>query len=353
KELPQLKSFCDLVVPCGKIADLFCSDGQVLIMKKKGESKLIFDAKGQNYSFKQSGGYGICPATACFDGKYAWIPMMCYGKPSRLLVIDVEKEKVTELKEESGLPTEVPDKNFSPALSAAPLGPGKAFLVGSFGKTWLGTATFDGEKGTIKIFHEAQDVPVRNQPNQWRSTSLRFGPAYVVALTDPAGDKEKPATRIVIGRACEDFEAILHPLLVDPESGKVSVMESRINPGTATVLCPHNGALYWLQTSSDNQMFGAEFMKLGFPDFEPTSLGKHPLPGKGYQFTFGIEDKRLHVFHDQWLTAAGPGQPLQALKGNLPVKERTSPRFLMRSHHYGWVLLVSNFNKAYAVEFKK
>ncbi len=351
--LPEMKASCDLVVPCGKDVDLFCSDGQVLIMKRKGESKLIFDAKGQNYSFKQSGGYGISPATACFDGKYAWIPMMCYGKPSRLLVVDVEKEKVTELKEDSGLPIEVPDKNFSPALAAAPLGPGKAFLVGSFGKTWLGTATFDGEKGTIKILHEAPEVAVRNQPNQWRSTSLRFGPAFVVALTDPDGDKKSPATRIVIGRASEDSQALTHPLLVDPDSGKVTVMETSVNPGTATVLSPHDGSLHWLQTSNSNQKFGAEFMKLGFPDFEPTSLGKQPLPGKGYQFTFGMDDKRLHVFHDQWLTAEAPDRPLQALKGNLPTNERNSPRFLMRSNHYGWVLLVSNFNKGYAVEFKK
>ena len=94
-------------------------------------------------------------------------------------------------------------------------------------------------------------------------------------------------------------------------------------------------------------------MKLGFPDFEPTSLGKQPLPGKGYHFSFGMEEKRLHVFHDQWLTAEGPDQPLQVLKGNLPTSERNSSRFLVRSNHYGWILLVSNYNRAYAVEFKK
>ena len=350
---PELKASCDLVVPCGKVADLFCCDGQVLIMKKKGESKLIFDAKGQNYSFKQTGGYGISPSIACFDGKYAWIPMMCYGKPSRLLVVDVDKEKVTELKEDSGLPTEVPDKNFSPSLAAASLGSGKAFLVGSFGKTWLATATFDGEKGAVKIVHEAQEVAVRNLPDQWRNTSLRFGPAYVVPLADPAADKDKPPVRFIIGRACEDALAFSHPIFYEPETGKVSVMESSLNPGTTAVLSSHGGSLYWLQTSSSNQKFGAEFMKLGFPDFEPTSLGKQPLPGKGYHFSFGMEEKRLHVFHDQWLTAEGPDQPLQVLKGNLPTSERNSSRFLVRSNHYGWILLVSNYNRAYAVEFKK
>lgn len=349
----DLKAFCELVVPAGKDVDLFCADGQVLMMKRKGESKSIFDDHGQGYSFKQSGGYGISPATACFDGKYAWIPMMCYGKPSRLLIVDVEKEKVTELKADSGLPAEIPDKNFSPVLAAAPLGPGKAFLAGSFGKTWLGTATFDGEKGTVKIIHEAQDVPVRNMRDQWRNTGLTFGPAFVFALTDPASDKDKPSRRIVIGRACEDVEAFTHPLLVDPDSGKVTVMETRFNPGTTTVLSEHDGSLYWMQTSNSNQKFGAEFMKLGFPDFEPTSLGKQPLPGKGYQFGFGTDGKRLHVFHDQWLTAEDAGAPLQALKGNLPTKERTSPRFLMKSNHYGWVVVVTNSNKGYAVEFRK
>jgi hypothetical protein len=349
----DLKAFCELVIPAGKDVDLFCADGQVLIMKKKGEAKSIFDEHGQGYAFRQSGGFGISPATACFDGKYAWIPMMCYGKPSRLLVVDVEKEKVTELKADSGLPSEIPDKNFSPVLAAAPLAPGKAFLVGSFGKTWIGTATFDGAKGTVKIIHEAQDVPVRNVPNQWRNAGLTFGPAYVVVITDPASDKAKPARRMIIGRACEDFEAFTHPLLVDPDSGKVSVLETSLNPGTATVLSEHNGSLYWLQSSNSNMKFGAEFMKLGFPDFEPTSLGKQPLPGKGFQFAFGMDDKGLHVFHDQWMTAESPDQPLRVLKGNLPTKERTSPRFLMRSNHYGWVVVVTNHNKGYAVEFKK
>lgn len=350
---PELKAFCELVVPAGKDIDLFCGDGQVLLMKKKGETKLIFDAKGQGYSFKQTGGYGIIPATACYDGKYAWLPMMCYGKPSRLLVVDVEKEKVTELKEDSGLPSEIPDKNFSPVLAAASLGPGKAFLVGSFGKTWLGTATFDGQKGIVKIIHEAQDAPVRNLPDQWRNTALTFGPAYLFALSDPAADKESPSKRMIIGRACEDVEAFSHPLLVDPDSGKVTVLETRLNPGIAAVMSQQEGSLYWVQTSSSNQMFGAEFMKLGFPDFEPTSLGKHPLPGKGYQFAFGIEHNRLHFFRDQWLTTEAPDQPLQVLKGNLPTNERTSPRHLMRSNHYGWIVIVSNFNRGYAVEFKK
>ncbi len=352
KEQPELKAFCELVVPAGKDIDLFCGDGQVLLMKKKGETKLIFDAKGQGYSFKQTGGYGITPATACYDGKYAWLPMMCFGKPSRLLVVDMEKEKVTEIKEESGLPSEIPDKNFSPVLAAAALGPGKAFLVGSFGKSWLGTATFDGERGTVKIIHEAQDAPVRNSPDQWRNTALTFSPAYLFALSDPA-DKEQLSRRMLIGRASEDMEAFSHPLLVDPDSGKVTVLETRLNPGTATVMSQHEGSLHWVQTSSSNQMFGAEFMRLGFPDFEPTSLGKHPLPGKGYQFAFGIEDNRLHIFRDQWLTTESPDQPLQVLKGNLPTSERTSPRHLMRSNHYGWIVIVSNFNRGYAVEFRK
>jgi hypothetical protein len=355
KEYPDLKAFCELVVPAGKDADLFCGDGQVLLMKKKGETKLIFDHKGQGYTFKQIGGYGISPATACFDGKYAWLPMMSYGKAARLLVVDVETEKVTELKADSGLPSEIPEKNTFSLLAAAPWGPGKAFLVGSFGKTWLGTATFDGEKGAVKIIHEAQDVPERNLGrirDQWRSTSLRFSPSYLFALADPA-EKEKAAQRMIIGRACEDVEAHSHPLLVDPESGKVTVLETPLNPGNTAVMCPHEGSLYWLQTSNSNQMFGAEFMKLGFPDFEPTSLGKQPLPGKAYIFAFGMEDKKIHVFHDQWLTAESPEQPLQVLKGNLPTSERTSPRYLMRSNHYGWIVIVSNHNRGYAVEFKK
>lgn len=354
KDRPELKSSCESVLAVGGGADLFCREGQVLLMKRKGESKVLYDAaQGLGYFFKQFGGLGISPAAVCFDGKYAWLPMTAHGRPSRLLVVDVEREKVVELTAESGLPCEVLDKNYAAVLAAAPLGPGKAFLVGSFGKTWMGIATFDGEKGKVKVIHEAQEASLRNVRDQWRNTNIAFSPSYLFAMTDPAGDKEKLARRMIIGRSGGDFEVMSHPLLVDPESGKVTVLETSLNPGTATVLSPHDGSLYWLQTSNSNEKFGGEFMKLGFPDFEPTSLGKQPLPGKGFQFTFGMEDKRVHVFHDQWLTAEGSDQPLQVLKGNLPINERTSPRYLVRSNHYGWVLLVSNFNKGYAVEFKK
>lgn len=354
KERPELKSACESVLAVGNGADLFCREGQVLLMKKKGESKVLYDAaQGLGFFFKQFGGLGISPAAVCFDGKYAWLPMSGYGKPARLLVVDLEKEKVIEFKPEWGLPSEVQDKNYMTILAAAPLGPGKAFLVGSFGKTWMGIATFDGEKGTLKIIHEAQDVPVRNVQDQWRSANLAFGPSYLFAFTDAAGDKDKRTQRIIVGRSGMDFEMLSHPLLVEPDSGKVTVMESRLNPGTTTVMSQQGGNLYWLQTSNSNQKFGAEFMKLGFPDFEPTSLGKQPLPGKEHLFAFGMEEKKLHIFHDQWLTAESPDQPLQVLKGNLPTNERNSPRFLMRSNHYGWVLLVSNFNKGYVVEFKK
>src|SRR5205823_13039028 len=127
--------------------------------------------------------------------------MMSYGKPSRLLIVDPEKEKVIEFKAEEGLPSEVPEKNSAPTLAAAPLSPGKALLCGSFGKTWLGVATFEGEKPSLKIIHEAQDAPLRNNREQWRNTSLTFSPSYMFALSDAAGDKEKPARRVIVGRA--------------------------------------------------------------------------------------------------------------------------------------------------------
>lgn len=350
--LPALKAYCDLVIPAGKEVDLFCREGQILLMKKKGEAKLIYDAQSPGYSFKHFGGQGMAPAYACYDGRYVWLPMMAFGKPSRLLVVDVETEKVTEITAEDGLPSDVPEQNLSPSIVAAPLSPGKVMLAGFFGKTWIGIGEFDGDKvKSVKVVHEARDLAIPLDREQWRKTTLAFSPAYIFTLTEKRKGKDPPSQRVVIGRASGAGDAFSHPLLVDPTSGKVEVVQDGFNPGQVNCLAQHDGSLYWVQHSAGNQLENAEFMRLGFPDFKPESLGKQPLPGKSYSLALGMDETATHVFHEQWLTAEAPGEPLRVLKGNLPKNERTSPRHLLRSNHYGWVVMVLNFQKGYSVEF--
>ncbi len=84
---PDSRSTCELVVPLGKMGDLFCYRGQILLAKKKGEYKLIWEGSS-NLMFRHMTSAGYGPSLACYDGKYAWVPLVDPGTPARLLVID-------------------------------------------------------------------------------------------------------------------------------------------------------------------------------------------------------------------------------------------------------------------------
>ena len=331
---------CDLCLPCGPDVDLFGAAGQLLLMKKKGEAKFLWQGDF-GLDFRNF----LAAPLACYDGKYAWVPASFPLKLPRLLVVDPPSGKVTEVTKEHGLPEGPIPVNFQPMIAAAPLSPGKALLVGTFGQTWLAIATFDPDKGpSVKVIHECVEQAVAGDEQQWKSAKVAFQPQYAAALSGRPEGAEQVEQRVLVGRGTGG-SADLHPLLVNPETSQVEVLAADFTPFAIGRQIAHEGALY----SSVATPKGRTVWKVGFPDFQPKLVAEHPVMGNAISWLIGMEPRRVHLIHDQWYTAPAWDKPLVPLRGKLPWKDNEYV-WLLRSNHYGWIVQTLN-SQAYAVEF--
>ena len=348
----EARSVCELVLPLGKAGDLFCHRGQILLSKKKGEYKLVWES-GQNQMFRHMTSAGYGPALACFDGKYGWVPLVDPGKPARLLVIDPASEKVTEVTAQEGLPAEVAPASGNALLAATALAPGKAFLAGSFGRSWLGIATFEADKGAeVKVIHEARDLPVAGERDQHLSANLAFDPIWIFNLRGKS-EEGKPIERVLVGRYAIDSNAHPFPLVIDPDSGKVEVAATPL--ATSSDLWPvqFEGSLYWSRPWYMGAARGQEIWRLSLPDLTPQSLAKKPFTGDQQYVTVGMEEGRVHLVEgNAWHTATSWDETLEALRGQVPGQpyERRAP---IRSEIHGWLMHSATESRVHQVEFRE
>jgi hypothetical protein len=339
KNMPQA-SRCDLYLAVGPDMDLFGASGQMLLMKKKGEARPIWQGDF-GLSFRNF----ATPPSACYDGKYAWIPATFPLKLPQLLVVDPQSGKVDEVTKEHGLPEGPVPVGFQPMLAAAPLAPGKALLVGTFGQTWLAIATFDPDKGpSLKVIHECVEQAVGDDEAQWRSSKVAFAPHYVVTLSGKLENSEKVEQRVLVGRRAEGTVA-LHPLIVNPETNHVDVLEADYRAFAAGQPIVAEGAMY---VSIPSQK-GHSIWRAGFPDFRPEMIADIPVKGTSFNSAIGMEPGRVHLIHDQWHMGEAWDKPLKPLRGKLPWKKEEYI-WLLRSNHYGWIAQTLN-SEAYVVEF--
>jgi hypothetical protein len=331
---------CELCLPCGPDVDLFGASGQILSMKKRGEAKVLWQGDhGLNFR------HFIATPLACYDGKYAWIPGSLPTKLPRLIVVDPQTGKVTEVTKEHGLPEGPVPVGHQPMLAATPLSPGKALLVGKFGQTWLAIATFDPDQGpSVKVIHECVDQAVAGDEQQWRSAKLAFEPHYLATLRGKLANSEKVEQRVLVGRGAGGG-AFLHPLLVNPETNEVEVLTAEYGVLAGGQPFVHEGAIYaGIPTAK-----GRAIWRISFPDFQPNLVAEQPVKGVSFSLAISMEPDRVHLIHDQWYTAPSWDKPLKPLRGKLPWKpdERIG---LMWSNHYGWIVQTLS-SEAYVVEF--
>jgi hypothetical protein len=347
---PDADAACELFLPLGKAGDLFCHRGQILLARKKGEYKLIWEGP-TNLMFKHmtSAGYGA--SLACFDGKYAWVPLVDPGKPARLLVIDPATEKVSELTAKEGLPAD-PAATSHPQLAATALAPGKAFLAGSFGRAYLAVATFDPEKASaVKVIHEARDLPVAGERDQHLSPTLAFDPVWLFTLSGKSDDG-KPMQRVLVGRYANSTFAAPFPLIVDPESGKVEVLTTPLAQSSEIRPVASGGQIVWTLPWQVNAAGGQEIWRLSLPELKPQSVGKLPLAERSQYASVAIEEGRVHLLTQQWHTAGSWGESLTSLAGKIPGQQHEW-RLPIKSELHGWLLVNPVQSRLHAVEFRE
>lgn len=210
------------VIPAGKGLDVAWARGAIYVMKTKGVWQQL----------------GVLPVNTQlthvgFDGKFVWASGNGQKAPV-LCVLDPVSERVWPITAAEGLLVEKGDQRtqFSHRLAVAALDPGRALLVGSFGRTWIGTAQFSETQGfSMKLFHEAREVANPENKQQGQSTTVAFTPTFVFPLRGPVDSQERSPFRVLVGRSTTNIPQVevgYHPLIVNPDDETVAVHPERL-----------------------------------------------------------------------------------------------------------------------------
>jgi hypothetical protein len=194
----------------------------------------------------------------CYDGRFvwAWHPKSSDSGAAKetdqtapgLVAIDGASKHISFIGKSGGLP-----KDEVRSVSLAPIAPGKVCVVGHFGpevggRAWIALATTgESRKGKISIVHEARDFN-QSAAADWKNPHLAFdvSRAHTLRFAKPDGGMQ---TAVLIERG-----GINHPLLIDPETLKVTVVEDPVGSETISQAVEHDGAFYWLGRSDHGYM---------------------------------------------------------------------------------------------------
>jgi hypothetical protein len=148
------------------------------------------------------------------DNDSIWIPVL--GDRQHIVVLDKQSFESTTFAEEDGIPP------IGKQIQIAPLGNGKAFVVGSFGRTWAGYLNLapDGTK-SVEILFEAKNT--HGHPD---NVETAFQPRFLKVQTSPDGKHES----VSVGRLMEPrpgdniMRRGIKNLRIDLETGEASLV---------------------------------------------------------------------------------------------------------------------------------
>ncbi|MFN0198961.1 MAG: hypothetical protein ACKVT0_19615 [Planctomycetaceae bacterium] len=334
--------------------DVVCSGNSLFLMRERGKLRRVWTADSIN-SYISRTEHNAAQSDFCYDGRYVWFTFTERLKDGRLFLCDPESEKVHELTAKHGLPNPNEGKTdvqrVYQKLSLAPVGPGKIMLAGYFGRAWIAMVTYDEENdGEVKVFHEAVEVEDRADADQWRSNLIRFSPSYMRALNVYDDGLNLDSRKILIYRGAEHPDAGDHPLVIDPETFNVEVMEQRILSGFNFDV--RNGIIYMVYPAPPNYESLALF-RVGLPG--PTVEPILPVKFSGHV----VADKeKIHIVGKQWwiadleektVTPAGPvpwiynsSFAVDYSKIEIFDGVKIQLDFLARSNHYGIIAVYRN-----------
>lgn len=247
-----------------------------------------------------------------FDGRYVWVPVSLYKDEPYLLVIDPRDGTLRKLTKSDGLPVQPPKSlsRGSQYFMAAGIAPGRACLAGWFGKSWIAAVACkpsgDGAP-RVNVFHEAPRVTNIDSRQGWRDSGIAFHPQGMLTLatgplTDPHTDR-----RIFIERhAGGDAFMSAHPLLVDPETQKVMVMEQFFAPRYRTL---HDGAIYFVALHLAQKPH-IHLSRFGLPELKPTVVLENVR--EGWPLLAG---NHLHLAGQRWWRTRRPSKSLPSAGG--------------------------------------
>lgn len=335
-------------ISAGDGTDVFLAAGSLFRMRAKGRLEPIMEA----------GAPRLGVDAACFDGRFLWASLGAPYQVPALLVVDPQTGRSAEFTAADGLPAKAaggPEGKFTPnTLAVAPVSPGKVCVAGYFGRTYLAIAGFSPGAGkSFQIFHEAREAPQPEDRLQWRRTTIRFAPRYLLPIVGKVRPDAPSETRILIGRDEANIDAWYHPLLVDPDRQAVEVLRDPIDPADPKAYSVHDGGLYWAWPDLkhlDPARNLKSLWRVGFPDFSRTLVARDAYQGRADRASAGIFPDRSVLAAERLFVAEKSEGPYRALSGITPNRAGLTCQ-LLPSHHYG--LLLRTFDNAlYVVEFR-
>lgn len=310
-------------LPAGKGVDVVWSANGIFVMKQKGIIRQIDDRapkSSQKWQFAQ-------PA---FDGKYVWFTRetLLGRRGYHLLAVDPQTEKVLEIDSDAGLP-------HSDSLLVAPISPGRAVVVGSFGQTYVATVTLIPESkpthGKVEMLHEFRRVPVSGDNQQWRNADLIFTPWSMQVVNEKRADGSLHQAALVWRQSAESAVGA-HLISIDLTTGAAHALEQETYTQSPCLIAASGGDCW--EIGSDPHI-GWEMSRIGYSSVTTRSIGLEPDSRARTQL---IEyDGALHLMNDRggWSIGALDKGPFRKIK--IAVPENMVGLTLQRSQFYGLV----------------
>jgi hypothetical protein len=233
-----------------------------------------------------------------------WIAAISRLEYPRLIVIDTTTDKVYEISHADGLPGVKPERNVNLQLQqelvVAPLGPGRVCAAGGFGRAWIAMIEFSPEAGPkVDVFHEAKTTPEPSNRDQWRDPQVAFRPSHLFVLEGTAAPDGNIAGKIerklCLGRNWSPQDIMKHPLVINPETLQVEVMQSEFLATKRPLdYWQHEGTVYFLNSSPEDYN-RTHLYRLGLPGPKVERVCELPYDGN-----LLITGKQFHLAGVQW-----------------------------------------------------
>lgn len=345
------------IVAAGQGIDIAWSGSSVFVMKSKGLWRQL----------------AVSPVNTLlthvgFDGKFIWVSG--YSQVSLdpvLLVLDPVSEQVWPITAQDGLPTEKVDqlpKGTQQKLAVAPLEPGRALLIGAFGRTWFGTVRFSPQQGaSVKVFHEAREVADPENKPQGQSTNVAFTPTFAFTLRNPAKSPDQNKFRVLVGRSTPripQIEVMTHPVVVNPDDETVVVHPEYLSGETPLrELTWHQDSVYAIRSNA-RQHQSLDLVRIPFPGMTQELVLSDVREGR----IIPAED-RVHFVGYHWWDQSLPDGTIRCLHDHVPWRylprwgasrnhvpmeipprplqpEEASLQFAGHSQHFGLLVVTSS-----------
>jgi len=324
-------------IPAGEFGDLVWGP-QLFLMKQKGELTVLWKPDQLNVWVKD----------VCFDGRFVWLAVEPRLSEPYLLVIDPRTRHSRRIDRSAGLPMPegfvAPGSGvFTKSFSLAAIEPGMLCVAGTFGRTWIAIVSADpAGAANVKIIHEAREVLELMDDEAWRSSKYQFNPKWSHTFSSEVNGTVVRRVILARGGAGGGGGWLMgHPLVIDPDSGSVGVIQGRIWDVAMPAVQWHDYSESALFQVSRVQMRGIPaLVRLGFPTFEPEPILRSVPEG-----TVAITPGRIHIVGAKWWSARFDGskvldKKLTLLEEELPWNDKASNRLpeIFHSVHYGLIV---------------